>query len=190
MIARIKGEVLGVRERALIVDVRDLGYLVFVTGTVRDSHAIGDTIDLWTHLISRDDSLDLYGFERESELTLFAQLITISGVGPKSALAIIGIAPVETLTRAIASEDISYLTQVSGVGKKSAQKIILELKDKVGAVGELESLGLREDVEVLEALRALGYTEREARDAVQHLDASLTSTQTKITAALQYLGGN
>src|SRR3989338_10665102 len=133
MIGHLKGIVSAVRQGYAIISAGGVGYKVFATRELllalkQDTEAV-----IWTHLAVRESILDLYGFSSEEELRLFELLLTVSGIGPKSALAILDIASVETLRSAVSAGNASYLTKVSGIGKKTAEKIVLELRDKVGA---------------------------------------------------------
>ncbi|MDZ4284431.1 MAG: Holliday junction branch migration protein RuvA, partial [Patescibacteria group bacterium] len=146
-------------------------------------------VSLWTHLVVRDDALELFGFRERDELSLFERLISVSGIGPKSALAILDLAPVETLRSAIARGDTSYLTKVSGIGKKTAQKIVLELRDSLASAREADSAG--EDYgDVIDALTTLGYSAREAREALKKMPPSTADTSERIKAALKTLGSS
>src|SRR3989344_150561 len=131
MIGKVDGTISLVGDRFAIVDTNGIGYKVFMTENTIRSVEVGQKVALWTHLAVREDALDLYGFRDMGELSFFQMLIDISGIGPRSALSILGLAPIETLSRAIASGDISYLVKVSGIGKKTAEKIVLELRDKL-----------------------------------------------------------
>jgi holliday junction DNA helicase RuvA len=190
MIAKLEGKVLVQEENSAIIDIGGLGYRVYVSNNVLEKTSVGKTISLWTHLVVRENVLDLYGFIDKEERDFFELLIAISGVGPKSALAILTLAPVETLEKAIASEDAAYLTKVSGIGKKNAQKIILELKDKLDQSKTGDGLGLKEETEALEALRALGYTLHDSREALKKTPESATSTNERIKEALKKLGNS
>ena len=112
----------------------------------------------------REDVLDLYGFLDHRELEFFEMLISVSGIGPKGALSILGITSIETLRKAISTGDTSYLTKVSGIGKKTAEKIIIELRDKIGE--EKGGSSLQGELDALEALKSLGYSQNEAREAL------------------------
>jgi Holliday junction DNA helicase RuvA len=142
----------------------------------------------WTYLVVREDALDMYGFTDQTEVNFFELLIGVSGIGPKSALAILSLAPPETLRKAITSGDTGYLTKVSGVGRKSAEKIVLELRDKLGAI---DLPGLREDLEresdSIEGLQALGYSLREAREALRKVPDNVTDPSERIRQALKSL---
>jgi Holliday junction DNA helicase RuvA len=188
MIGFIEGNVKAARETYLIVAVGGVGYKVAVlkemlTRMKPDSH-----ISLWTHLAVREDVLDLYGFAHEEELRFFELLLTVSGIGPKSALAILDIASVETLRSAISAGNSNYLTTVSGIGKKTAEKIVLELKDKVIASTTDNAGALKGDQEALEAMRSLGYSAAEARDALRQVPNDIEGGSDRLRAALKLLG--
>lgn len=194
MIGSIRGTLLhNAGDWCLIETVSGVGYKVFISGdtatilfTKTDSEVF-----MYTYTVVREDALDLYGFVSSEEKEFFEQVISVSGVGPKSGLAIVSIAPLQILKSAIASGDTSYLTQVSGVGKKSAQKIILELQDKLAKEIEFSgtiSTGHNEDREVVEALISLGYTQSEARSSLKRVDDSIQGMQSRLTAALRSLG--
>ena len=163
-----------------------VGYKIHTTLDEVTDMKEGDDINFWTHLVVKENALDIYGFRNMENLDFFKLLIGVSGIGPKSAMNILTIVGVEVLVSAITSGDISYLTKVSGIGKKNAQKIIIELKDKVEAkVGD--TMGLKkEDVDVVEALKSLGYTARDARESLKGLDEN-TTTGEKIKSALKKL---
>lgn len=189
MIAHLTGKVLFIGDKYLIIDVGGIGYKVSVTNdTARIATKQKENISLLTHLAVRETALDLYGFIHQPELELFEMLIDISGIGPKSALQIMGLAGVETLKKAISSEDTAYLTKVSGIGRKTAEKIVLELKDKLGT-GEKHHRGeLREESDAVEALKSLGYSQSEARDALKSVENKTGSTSAKVKEALKILG--
>lgn len=187
MIGQISGQITHKAERFAIILAGGVGYKVFLTPETLKPLLIKPEIKytLWTYLAVRENALDLYGFREKSELDFFELLLSVSGIGPKSALAILSIAPPDVLTKAIASGDSSYLTKVSGIGKKSAEKIIVELRDKVGTLETGENL--RETGEAIDALQALGYTLREAREALQRVSADISDTGEKVKAALKFL---
>lgn len=187
MIGHLTGTVLAKRAGYALVSAGGVGYKVALNKTALASLVAGEAASLWTHLAVREDALDLYGFEHEEELRLFEMLLTVSGIGPRSALAILDIAAVETLRSAIAGGNAGYLTTVSGIGKKTAEKIVLELREKVGAAAESESAALRGDVEALEALRALGYTHAEAREALRKVPSSIEGGSARLREALKLL---
>ncbi len=191
MIAHLKGRIVELKETSVVISAGGVGYRVFISPQVSLSieKAKEGLVSLFTHLFVREHSMDLYGFIEQEEIDFFEMLITVSGVGPKSALAILSITDVIGLKRAIASGDTAYLTKVSGIGKKNAQKIIIELEEKVGALGELEPGAQSSDVDLLEALTSLGYTTREARDAIKHIPVKYEGTPKRLKEALKQLGG-
>lgn len=188
MIGFIEGIVIHKEERAFVVGVGGIGYVVAATASCLAATTEGTTVRLWTHLAVREDALDLYGFKERDELALFKLLIGISGIGPKSALNVLSLADIGTITHAIASGDSGYLTKVSGIGKKLAQKIVLELKDKLGTFADNTGVANKE-TEALEALEALGYAPRDTREIVRVLAKEHATAELIIRRALQTLGG-
>lgn len=188
MIGEIRGTISALRPGYAIVSAQGVGYKVAATRATLASMTLGTDISLWTHLVVREDALDLYGFRDEEEMRFFEMLLTVSGIGPKSALAVLDIASIETLRSAIASGNSGYLTNVSGIGKKTAEKIIVELRDKVGIATEGSHAALQGDEEALEAMRALGYSAAEARDALRKIPASVESGTARLREALKIMG--
>jgi Holliday junction DNA helicase RuvA len=190
MIAGLKGKLQTIGSNWAIIDVGGIGFQVYMpTSTLSTLGAIGEEVGIHTHLHLREDNATLYGFATAEELGLFQTLIMVSGVGPKLALAMLSTMSAEKLAMAITSGSIDLLTMVPGVGKKTAERLILELKGKIvwlGAPAELAP----EDTDVLTALTSLGYSIREATHAVATLpqDKKL-SLEEKIKLALQYFGG-
>ena len=140
----------------------------------------------WTHHSVREDAEDLFGFTEQDDLGLFELLITVSGIGPKTALNILNVATAETLRRSITSGETAYLTKISGIGRKTAEKIILELREKLGK-GE-EGTTLKEEVDALEALKSLGYSHQDAREALKNMPKEFTGTSDRVKHALKMLG--
>lgn len=188
MIGHLTGTVFARKEGYAIISAGGVGYKVAASRTALAAMTPGEATSLWTHLAVREDVLDLYGFENEEELRFFELLLSVSGIGPRSALAILDIASVESLRSAIAAGNAGYLTSVSGIGKKTAERIVVELRDKVGAPAALESAALQGDIEALEALRALGYTHAEAREALRQVPASIEGGSARLREALKVLG--
>ena len=193
MIGSIKGKIILKSEKFVIIEANGVGYKINVSPDTisrlapRKSSGQNDTeVSFWIHTHVREDALDLYGFLEHSELEFFEMLIGVSGIGPKSALAILGITSIETLRKAIGTGDTTYLTKISGIGKKTAEKIIIELRDKVGE----EKMGnsLQGELDALEALKSLGYSQNEAREALKKVDSN-KDTNAKIREALKILGG-
>ncbi len=191
MISCLSGKIIFKGERFVIIEVGGVGYRVFVgSDIIRDASKNKEQIRLWTHLHLREDTIELYGFSEYAELEFFEMMIQISGIGPKSALGVLSVAPLDTLKRAISASDTSYLIQVSGIGKKIAEKIILELKDKLGKAGfgADGSAFLKEEGDVLKALHSLGYSYQEAREALKQLPSEIAGTQNRVKEALKILG--
>lgn len=187
MIAKIEGEVSDIGLQNAIIMISGIGYKVFLINQDISSLSIGQNIALFTHHVIRENSQDLYGFVQKSTLEFFELLLTVSGIGPKSALGILNSASVETLTEGISSGDAGHLSKISGLGKKSAEKIVIGLKDKIGSVESTTGSNLSETGMALEALISLGYSEREARESVNKSDKSL-STEEIVKEALKNLG--
>jgi Holliday junction DNA helicase RuvA len=174
------------------VEVGGVGYVarvpLFALTTLQEQ-AFGE-ISLFIHTSVREDALDLYGFPTEDELSFFKQLMSVSGIGPKTALGILNVSDVATLRRNIAAGDAAALTKVFGIGKKSAERIVVELRDKLAK--EQTARGERiegDDAEVIEALTALGYSLAEARGALKLVDSSKKlGINERISAALKALG--
>jgi Holliday junction DNA helicase RuvA len=191
MISKLTGQISYVGAKSIIVDVGGVGYNVFVSNNSLANIVTKDIkhISIFTYLAVRENSLELFGFEDIDELHFFELLIDISGIGPRSALTIISVAPLETLKRAIGSGDTSYLTKISGIGRKTAEKIVIELRDKLSALGHKSENGEhKEELDALEALKSLGYSQNEARDALKEVDSSITATGARIKEALKILG--
>jgi holliday junction DNA helicase RuvA len=187
MIGKIEGVVQAIRTEFAIISAGGIGYKVAAT---RETLAVlrdRKNTSLWTHLAVRENALDLYGFLNEKDLRFFELLLTVSGIGPKSALAVLDIASVETLRSAITAGNASYLTKVSGIGKKTANKIVAELKDSIDASKETAHT-LSEDEGALEALRALGYSAQEARDVLRKVPRTVEGESARLREALRLIG--
>lgn len=188
MIGSVKGKITLKTDKFLIVETGGVGYKINASlDVISKTKKAGEEIMLWTYTHVREDALDLYGFLNREELEFFEMLISVSGIGPRSALAILGIASIDTLRKAISTDDISYLTKISGIGKKTAEKIVIELRDKMGK--ELSGASLQGELDALEALKSLGYSQNEAREALKKVTQG-TNTNTKIKEALKILGGH
>lgn len=189
MIGCIEGSVAALRPGFCIIRAGGVGYKVAATKETLGKLERGAEALLWTYLAVREDALDLYGFLEERDLRFFELLMTVPSVGPKSALAILNVASATTLRSAIAAGNDAYLTTVSGIGKKTAQKILFELKDKIGPPAEAAAEQLERDAEALEAMRALGYSLLEARDALKKIPGSVEGSSARLREALRILGG-
>src|SRR3989344_9347935 len=187
MIASLSGTVRHKDLNTLIIDVAGVGYKVLVPMEVALAIVPSSPIFLWTHQAVRETSLDLFGFLEREMLEIFELLITISGIGPKTALGILNVATPATLRQAVASGDTSYLTKVSGIGKKNAEKIVLELKDKLKVSKDDTSVDTRSEGDALEALVSLGYSERDARESLKKVPKEIEGAGERVKAALKLL---
>jgi Holliday junction DNA helicase RuvA len=189
MIFHLTGKVIHKGLGFVVLETAGIGYKVAVTGDTLSQigTATKDTVSLWTHHVIREDTSDLYGFLTLDEVEFFELLISISGIGPKTGLGVMNASSMENLKTAIGHGEISYLTKISGIGKKIAEKIIFELRDKVIANGN-EGGEMQGDTDVLEALISLGYGERETREVVKNLNKNVTGPQNRIKEALKVLG--
>ncbi len=193
MIASLRGKVESLGSDWAIINVGGIGFQVYMpTSTLSTLGTIGEEVKLHTHLYLREDNATLYGFTSAEELGLFQTLISVSGLGPKLAVAMLSAMGVEKLTMAIATGSTDLLAEVPGIGKKMAHRLILELKEKIGAgwLGVPAAELAQENADVLAALTSLGYSVSEATRAVASLppDTEL-SLEEKIKLALQYFGG-
>jgi holliday junction DNA helicase RuvA len=188
MIARLEGKIAGIRGNAVIIMVSGIGYLVAVsTYTLGKIAGLGD-VSLHIHTHVREDQLALFGFLSEEELSMFELLISISGIGPKVALSILSIADPKTIRTAIVNKDPSILTRVSGVGKKTAERVIIELQNKVDAIGIDDQATALIGQDAIEALVSLGYSVTESREALKLVPADVTDVSARVRQALKNLG--
>lgn len=187
MISFLEGDILFVGEKFVVAAVGGVGYKVYAgVDALAKMPPIGGAVKLWTHDHVREDAHELYGFLHYAELELFEMLIGISGIGPKGALGILAVAPADTLKKAIAAGDTSYLTRVSGVGKKIAEKVILELREKMAGKGvSIVAPELKDEADALDALVAIGYSQREAREALADAPVSDGSVEKRVREALK-----
>ena len=199
MIANLRGKIIKQDEKYVVLDVNGVGYKVFcntlspkflgqLPPPLTPPQAGGEETSFFIHTVVREDALELFGFFDETSLKLFEKLINISGIGPRSALAIVNVGTIESLTEAINKGDLGYLTAVSGIGKKTAEKIVLELKDKLGSAAEGGGTLLKDESDAIDALKSLGYREREARDALKKVPKEIVGTSQKVKEALKILG--
>lgn len=189
MIAYLEGKIIYNTEKFIIINTGNVGYKVSATSETIASYPEGSDASLFIYTAVRENSIDLFGFKNAEELSFFELLLDVSGIGPRSALGIIALAPIETIKRAIATGDVSYLNKVSGIGKKTAEKIIIELRDKLVHYKESSDTpsALREEGDILEALKSLGYSQNEARDAMKQVSPTFDSTNSRIKEALRIL---
>jgi len=188
MIASLHGRLEAIGSDWAIIDVNGVGYQAFLpTSALSALGPIGSEVRLYTRLLLRDENLVLYGFASIEEMGLFETLTSVSGIGPKLGLALLSAMKAEQLAAAIASSDVDLLTTVPGVGKKTAARIVLELKDKVAAgIALAAAPAARESADVLAALASLGYSPAEASRAVAALPPGDLTIEEKVRQALAY----
>jgi len=187
MIGSIKGKIILKTDKFLIVETAGVGYKINVSNAILSKlKKENKNVLFWIYTHVREDILELYGFLNREELDLFKMLINVSGIGPRGALGILNIASVETLKKAVGNGDTAYLTKISGIGRKTAEKIVIELRDKIEV--DKTDVSLQGELDVLEALKSLGYSQNEARGVLKKVSSSV-DTNTKIREALKILSG-
>lgn len=198
MISHLKGILEYVGKDHIVVDVNNVGYHIKVSsGTLAKLPKTGEKFQVYTYQVVREDDISLYGFVSKEEKGLFALLLSVSGIGPKASLALLSSFPIEKLTGAITSGNVSLISSVPGIGKKTAQKMVIELKEKVAKAYALKAadtgVGVPDAVEsplvsdAISALVSLGYSSREARAAVAKVDAASDDVEAIIKQALKSL---
>jgi len=187
MISLLKGTIELNTDKYVVVEVNGIGYKIYISGnTFKNLPKKGEKVKIYTHLHVRENAMELYGFFNTEELDFFELLISISGIGPKGALSILTVSSIETLKNAIANEESSILTKVSGIGKKTAEKIILELKSKIS--DKIFSGGMSTDSEAIDALTSLGYKLKDAREILKKIPKEVKSVEDRVREALKLLG--
>lgn len=189
MIATVRGEITQIEETALVVEVGGAGMRVFVPKPLLARFRVGEVVLIHTHLVVRENELSLYGFETIADRQLFLTLLGVDGVGPKVALSVLSTLNLDTVQRAVFSEEADLLSRVPGVGKKTAQKMLLYLKDRLKPASGLEKIAAMSDTdsEVLAALTTLGYSVIEAQSALQSLPKDAPDdVEEKLRLALGY----
>ena len=199
MIYNIKGELTYTDPQFVVVENSGIGFKCFTSlTTVKNLGKIGSTVNLYTYLSVKEDALDLFGFSTLEELNSFKLLITVSGVGPKAAVSVLSELSPEKLALAIASSDVKSITKANGVGRKTAERIVLELKDKTGSLSQTDFSSVASAVSVAEdsaageavaALVALGFSQSDAAVTVGQMDQSLSADE-MIRLGLRQLSSN
>lgn len=194
MIAYLSGIIKNVTENTVIIEVNGVGYKVLLAKIIHSNLSkIGEKVNLYIYstINVREGNFILYGFENIEELRFFELLITISGIGPKHAQRILSAVDLQTLQLAIIKEDDQYLKKVSGIGEKTAKRIVLELKNKVmtADIGISKDRDLGAESEAMDALVALGYSNSQAKDTLRELPKSVKSLEDRVKEALKILGG-
>jgi len=190
MIARLRGTILSIKPPTVVIDAGGVGYRVTCSQSALDEADLGRTADLHTHLVVREDGWQLFGFAGEEEVELFQMLLGVSGVGPRTALAVLSKLSPAAFRAAIVNQQIEVMSRVPGVGKKTAEKIIFALKDKLGGLALAPATPLSAvDAEVISALTTLGYSVAEAQSALAALPRNEPlDLEEKIRRALAYFG--
>ncbi len=195
MLSYLRGKIKYKKNNFLIIDVQGVGYKVYVNESLLAELKLDSEFELFIYQHVREDALDLYGFKTMDDLEMFELLLSVSGVGPKSALGVSAVASSEDLREAIGRGDSSILIKVSGIGKKTAERVVLELREKVGdlsissAKANLDGASnISASADEIDALMALGYSLFEARDVLRKVDPKLKDSGERIKAALRGLG--
>lgn len=183
MIRMLTGTVIDIEPKSLVLDISGVGYQVFVTTSVLSSSKLGAELTLFISHVVREDTEELFGFSDRDSRAVFELLTSVSGIGPRSALQILSGISLEALRSAIGAGDTAYLTTISGIGKKTAEKIIVELRDKMGEVGGMHA----HDVDVYGALESMGYSRDQIREVLQKLGSDPSTPEARIKEALKSL---
>jgi len=194
MIASIKGTIQNKKESFIILENQGIGYKIFVPENISKSHAVGDQVSIYTYQHFSESNQALYGFSTYDEQDFFELLLSISGIGPKVALGVLNAATLMDIREAVISNNPEILTKISGIGKKTAERIVLELKNKI-TVGDIRPIGTKSldighasNLDVYDALIQLGYNSIEARAALKMIPDSIKDPEKKLKEALKNLG--
>ena len=188
MFAFLRGTICTILPDSVVVEVHDIGYRVIIPQPFRERLRIGENVELYTHEVVRDDRRELFGMASADELALFHDLISVSGVGPKTALGILSLGTPGEIRSAIAREDAVYLSKVIGIGRKTAERVVVELKAKMAVYVGPQASTTTSEGDIVDALTQLGYKLNEVRDVIRALPVSATTTEEKLKVALQALG--
>ena len=186
MIASLTGRILEVSTSTIVLDVCGVGYLVAVPTPLMSSLSVGQEATITTHLVVREDAMTLFGFESTEQKEAFLMLTSVTGVGPKLALSVLSSMTLGALRKAVVSGDVDAFVSIPGIGKRGAQRMILELKERF-SVASSEPLTGSRIAEVRDALVGLGYTPAELRDVLDKLDEETSEVEDLVKAALKEL---
>lgn len=186
MFGHITGKIFALKSTKTVVKSGGIGFVVHSTPSYLAKLKMGIEASFWLHTAVRENAIDLYGFETEDELRIFELLITVSGVGPKSGLTILSVAGVKSIEEAVATGDTSALIKISGIGRKTAEKIVLELNGKL--ITNKKTGTTSEDIDVFEALKSLGYRDKDIQETIKNLPKDLVGANEKIKYILKNLG--
>lgn len=188
MIGYITGKPLFEIEGNIIIDVRGVGYTIMCTPQTQSLALTQTDMSLFIHTIVRETAFDLYGFETKNELFFFKKLLSVSGIGPRSAIAMLGLASTDTLYQAIINSNFDFLTSVPGIGKKTAERMCIELRDKLKDYAGNTNVQVKDgDQDVIDALVALGYSSAQAHKTLSQIPTDIDSVKDRIKAALSEL---
>lgn len=192
MISLIKGKIISKNLSELVVlTAGGVGYKIFVAPSKIDNYPVGVDMEILTYLVVKEDALDLYGFSDAAEREMFVMALSVSGIGPKSALQLLSLGSVAEIKTAIASGDADYLSKIHGVGRKTAERLIVELKNKIGTIDFVATIGKNTADsnigEVIAALISMGYKEQAAREAVKSLDSSDKTSEELLKEVLKQI---
>ncbi len=188
MLAYLKGKIKNKGNSYVILIVRDIGYKVFVNETVYSEVSVGDEAEFYIYQHVREDALTLFGFYSIDQLEMFELLLSVSGIGPKSALGVLAVGDVGFIKDSIAGGDFDMLTKVSGIGKKTAERVVMELRDKIVKLNILSpsaTASSRSNADEIDAMMALGYSMQQAREALRGVDSSIKDSGERIREALK-----
>lgn len=188
MIGYLEGQILEKRTKNIIIGVSGIGYIVNLPKDELEAVKESDSKKYWIYSAARENSIDLFGFETKDRRDFFELLLNVPGVGPRNALNIISIADLESLKKGIGSGDTNYLFKVSGIGKKTAEKIVVELKDKIGMLGYGDEATLETEGEALDALISLGYKKVDVKKALSEIDKNEKTSEEIIKEAIKVIG--
>ena len=189
MIAYLEGQVKFKAINYLIILTHGVGYKVYVPADINSAMALSQNLSLYIHTHVKDDALDLYGFKDAENLAIFELFLSVSGIGPKTAVSIFSVGKIDRIKEAIIKGDVTFFSSVPRLGKKNAQKIIIELRSKLGSLGELDlAAESGESKEITDALKSFGFSATEARESLKSIREFEGTTSDKIRQALKFLG--
>lgn len=188
MIYSIHGKIDYKNNNSVVIKTNGLSYQIFVTDFLLEKIKTEQNISLFTYLRMREETIELFGFKKKEELEYFKLLMSISGIGPKSAINVLSLVSLRDLERAILDENVTILTKVSGIGAKTAERIILELKGKIEKRAH-QSPGPENDVLIIDALIGMGYSLSDSRQAIKKIPRDVLETKERIKWALKILSG-
>ncbi len=189
MIYSLQGTISEKEKDFIVIETNGVSFQIFVSGFLLEKIKLNQNIKILTYLEVKEDALTLYGFENKTELKYFKFLVAISGIGPKSAINILSLIRLEDLERAVLNEKIDILTKVSGIGKKTAQRIILEFKEKINKNFKSQPNQEEDDSLIVDALITMGYTLSQSREAIKKVPLEIKGTDQRLKQTLKIISG-